>query len=175
MRGASKRWPGSWWLIVAVVTLSTPALAADPSNGLRIAHRWCEACHVVTATQTRPATDQAPPFEASRGPPASTPARSHCSCSTRIQRCRIWVCRAQTPQTSPRISRRSISSVISLGSDETAPRGICASSPTIHSLHIVLELATYRVSIRWMNLQVYPAQSPGRNSPFVKSAEALPF
>jgi mono/diheme cytochrome c family protein len=64
MHGASKRRPGSWWLIVAVVTLSTPALAADPSNGLRIAHRWCEACHVVTPTQTRPATDQAPPFEA---------------------------------------------------------------------------------------------------------------
>ena len=70
MRGTSKRRPGSWWLIVAVVTLSTPALAADPSNGLRIAHRWCEACHVVTPTQTRAATDQAPPFEAIARTPA---------------------------------------------------------------------------------------------------------
>jgi len=39
-----------------------PVLAADPGNGLRIAHRWCEAWHVVTPAQTRPGTDQAPPF-----------------------------------------------------------------------------------------------------------------
>lgn len=54
--------PGRWCLIAAAMAVCTSALAADPSNGLRIAHRWCEACHVVTATQTRPATDQAPPF-----------------------------------------------------------------------------------------------------------------
>ena len=41
-----------------------PILEANPGNGLRIAHRWCEACHIVTPTQTRPATDQAPPFAA---------------------------------------------------------------------------------------------------------------
>jgi mono/diheme cytochrome c family protein len=41
---------------------ATPALGADPSNGRRLAHRWCEACHVVTPTQRRAATDQAPPF-----------------------------------------------------------------------------------------------------------------
>jgi mono/diheme cytochrome c family protein len=49
-------------MAVVAVLANTPAPAADPSNGLRIAHRWCEACHVVTAIQTRPATDQAPPF-----------------------------------------------------------------------------------------------------------------
>jgi mono/diheme cytochrome c family protein len=38
------------------------AFAADPSNGRRLAERWCEACHVVTPTQVRAATDQAPPF-----------------------------------------------------------------------------------------------------------------
>jgi mono/diheme cytochrome c family protein len=38
------------------------ASAADPDNGQRLAHRWCEACHVVSSTQTRSATDQAPPF-----------------------------------------------------------------------------------------------------------------
>ena len=51
-------------MLVATIMATASAFAADPSNGLRIAHRWCEACHVVTPTQTRPATDQAPPFEA---------------------------------------------------------------------------------------------------------------
>jgi len=38
------------------------AFGADAINGRRLAYRWCEACHVVSATQSRPATDQAPPF-----------------------------------------------------------------------------------------------------------------
>ena len=41
---------------------ASSVFAADPDNGRRLAHRWCEACHVVTPTQSRPATDQAPPF-----------------------------------------------------------------------------------------------------------------
>lgn len=48
--------------IVAVVIVNAPAMAADPHNGERLAHRWCEACHVVSPTQRRPASDQAPPF-----------------------------------------------------------------------------------------------------------------
>src|SRR5262249_14438713 len=45
-------------LVAAVAILTNrPVLAADPANGLRIAHRWCEACHVVTPTQTRPAIE----------------------------------------------------------------------------------------------------------------------
>ena len=62
MSGPRKRYLSLWPLVTLVLLANTPVLAADPSNGLRIAHRWCEACHVVTATQTRPATDQAPPF-----------------------------------------------------------------------------------------------------------------
>jgi mono/diheme cytochrome c family protein len=39
-----------------------PALAADASNGLRVAELWCAACHVVTFSQ-RQANADAPPFE----------------------------------------------------------------------------------------------------------------
>ncbi len=48
--------------IVAAIMANAPALAADPYNGERLAHRWCETCHVVSPTQRRPASDQAPPF-----------------------------------------------------------------------------------------------------------------
>jgi mono/diheme cytochrome c family protein len=40
----------------------TPAFGADPDNGARLAHRWCAACHVVSATQHQSTTDQAPTF-----------------------------------------------------------------------------------------------------------------
>ncbi len=49
-------------LIVAAILAAAPAFAADPINGERLGHQWCEACHVVSPTQRRPATDQAPPF-----------------------------------------------------------------------------------------------------------------
>jgi mono/diheme cytochrome c family protein len=49
-------------VFAASLAAASPVFAADPSNGRRLAHRWCEACHVVTPTQSRPATDQAPPF-----------------------------------------------------------------------------------------------------------------
>jgi mono/diheme cytochrome c family protein len=51
----------SQYLIVGAL-VATPAFSADPTNGRRLAERWCEACHVVTPTQVRAATDQAPPF-----------------------------------------------------------------------------------------------------------------
>ena len=38
-----------------------PSLAADASNGKRVAVRWCAACHVVTADQ-RHAYADAPSF-----------------------------------------------------------------------------------------------------------------
>ncbi len=38
------------------------AFAADAANGKRLAERWCEACHVVTASQSQASAD-APPFE----------------------------------------------------------------------------------------------------------------
>jgi mono/diheme cytochrome c family protein len=50
--------------LVAAIVANIPAFAADADNGQRLAHRWCEACHVVSATQTHSATDQAPPFAA---------------------------------------------------------------------------------------------------------------
>jgi mono/diheme cytochrome c family protein len=49
-------------LMVACALAITPAFAADPDNGSRLAHRWCAACHVVSATQHQSTTDQAPTF-----------------------------------------------------------------------------------------------------------------
>jgi mono/diheme cytochrome c family protein len=49
-------------LAFAVVLLPRPGLAADAANGSRLAHRWCEACHVVAPTQSRSSVDAAPPF-----------------------------------------------------------------------------------------------------------------
>jgi mono/diheme cytochrome c family protein len=53
---ARKAAPIGWLHIVR------PVLAADASNGKRLAERWCAACHVVTANQ-REANADAPPFE----------------------------------------------------------------------------------------------------------------
>src|SRR5579862_3858501 len=49
-------------LMVSLVVATTPAFAADAKNGERLAHRWCAACHVVSASQRQSTTDQAPPF-----------------------------------------------------------------------------------------------------------------
>ena len=48
-------------LIVAAILAVTPAFAADPDNGERLAQRWCTACHVVALDQRGP-TGEAPPF-----------------------------------------------------------------------------------------------------------------
>jgi mono/diheme cytochrome c family protein len=45
-----------------VAFLPWPGYAADADNGSRLAHRWCQACHVVSPTQSRTSTDAAPPF-----------------------------------------------------------------------------------------------------------------
>jgi cytochrome c2 len=47
---------------ISAVDIVRPALAADATNGRRLADRWCAACHVVSATQ-REANADAPPFE----------------------------------------------------------------------------------------------------------------
>ena len=47
-------------VLAAVIT--QPAVAADASNGERLAMRWCAACHVVSKDQ-REANADAPPFE----------------------------------------------------------------------------------------------------------------
>ena len=62
MDGHTKLRCFSRYLIVGAIVAATPAFAADATNGRRLAERWCEACHVVTSTQVRAATDQAPPF-----------------------------------------------------------------------------------------------------------------
>lgn len=49
-------------LALAAALFPQPGWSADADNGLRLAHRWCEACHIVTPTQRRPGSDQAPPF-----------------------------------------------------------------------------------------------------------------
>jgi hypothetical protein len=48
-------------VFTASLAAASSVFAADPGNGRRLAQRWCEA-HVVTPTQSRAATDQAPPF-----------------------------------------------------------------------------------------------------------------
>jgi mono/diheme cytochrome c family protein len=47
---------------VLAAVMAQPALAADASNGARLAMRWCAACHVV-ANDQREANADAPPFE----------------------------------------------------------------------------------------------------------------
>src|SRR5258707_4165203 len=37
-------------LSLAIALLPQPGNAASADNGSRLAHRWCEACHVVTPT-----------------------------------------------------------------------------------------------------------------------------
>jgi mono/diheme cytochrome c family protein len=53
---------GSPGLLFAVALLAKPTFAADADNGRRLAFRWCQPCHVVASTQTRP-TGEAPPFD----------------------------------------------------------------------------------------------------------------
>ena len=59
LRGIALR-SAAFGVLAAVIT--QPALAADASNGQRLAMRWCAACHVVSNTQ-REANADAPPFE----------------------------------------------------------------------------------------------------------------
>jgi mono/diheme cytochrome c family protein len=49
--------------IAATLFLPMAGAFADPGNGEKLARRWCAACHVVAADQTRATTD-APPFAA---------------------------------------------------------------------------------------------------------------
>jgi mono/diheme cytochrome c family protein len=58
-RGAAFR--GAMFGVLTAVIIQ-PALAADASNGERLAVRWCAACHVV-ASEQREANADAPPFE----------------------------------------------------------------------------------------------------------------
>ena len=50
------------FMVCASAFLVRPGLAADADNGSRLAHRWCEARHVIASIQSRSSTDAAPPF-----------------------------------------------------------------------------------------------------------------
>jgi len=47
--------------VVLAAAVAQSALAADASNGQRLAMQWCAACHVVASDQ-REANADAPPF-----------------------------------------------------------------------------------------------------------------
>ena len=51
--------------------LALPASAQESSVGGRLAVRWCMACHIVDASQTK-ATDNAPSFRDIAARPATT-------------------------------------------------------------------------------------------------------
>ena len=61
-------------LVLAVILGVTPALAADPDNGERLARRWCSPCHVVASDQQGP-TGEAPPFATIAAKPDFAAAR----------------------------------------------------------------------------------------------------
>ena len=48
--------------VLASLLMSLPAAARDPDVGFSLAVRWCMACHVVEANQSK-ATDNAPSFQ----------------------------------------------------------------------------------------------------------------
>ncbi len=56
------------WLLIAFIGSTEPAGAADPANGLRIAERWCAACHVVSPDQRQASTEAMPFREMARRP-----------------------------------------------------------------------------------------------------------
>lgn len=62
MISAARFRPIGYSLLLAMTLMPRLGIAADVDNGSRLAHRWCEACHVIAATQSRPSTDSAPPF-----------------------------------------------------------------------------------------------------------------
>jgi mono/diheme cytochrome c family protein len=62
MVGPSRRRYICHGLIVAATLVTKPVFGANQDNGERLAHRWCAACHVVSATQRQVTTDQAHPF-----------------------------------------------------------------------------------------------------------------
>ena len=58
-------------LASALLALALPASAQESSVGGRLAVRWCMACHIVDASQTK-ATDNAPTFRDIAARPATT-------------------------------------------------------------------------------------------------------
>jgi len=67
------RWP-LWAALLGMLCVSDTALAADASNGERLARRWCASCHVVAPDQ-RSTTGEAPPFAAIAAKPGFDEAK----------------------------------------------------------------------------------------------------
>jgi mono/diheme cytochrome c family protein len=64
MTNPSRRRLGAATAFALLAAASTSAAApADPAQGERLAKRWCAACHIVAADQTRGA-DNVPAFAA---------------------------------------------------------------------------------------------------------------
>jgi mono/diheme cytochrome c family protein len=62
-------------LVLGLALAPQPGWAADADNGSRLAHRWCEACHIVTPTQHRAGSDMAPPFATIAKRPGNSASR----------------------------------------------------------------------------------------------------
>jgi mono/diheme cytochrome c family protein len=62
-RVAPARHAGIFAFALLATLSNSVAAPADPTNGERLAKRWCASCHIVSADQTRGA-DNVPPFAA---------------------------------------------------------------------------------------------------------------
>ena len=60
------------FILTMAVLGGSPALAADPVEGRRIAERWCSSCHV--AADHGPGTDAVPTLERIAADPRHDPA-----------------------------------------------------------------------------------------------------
>lgn len=65
-------------LAMLVALAPATALAADPSEGRRMAEQWCAACHRISPTGPGPASDAVPAFATI----ATRPGRDEGSIST---------------------------------------------------------------------------------------------
>lgn len=57
---------------VCLASVASAAFAGDAAEGLRLAQKWCSACHIVNGGQVD-ASDAAPPFAQIANDPAKTP------------------------------------------------------------------------------------------------------
>jgi len=67
---------GSLWvaILIGAALFAISASAADPSNGKRLAERWCASCHIVSSEQ-RQASADVPAFTAIARQPGFDSAR----------------------------------------------------------------------------------------------------
>jgi mono/diheme cytochrome c family protein len=61
-------------LALLLIAFSSPAAAADPAEGGRLAATWCANCHRIATGGPGPATDAVPSFPAIAARPGATEA-----------------------------------------------------------------------------------------------------